>query len=83
MASTISFQGVTSGLQTDSLVNAVITQAAPQSATSRVHYTRWVLDPAPTLVGMGEYHSEFVAEGAHWRFAAHTVRRDWFQEKPA
>ena len=71
----------TPGLRTRHLItNTVITQTASHVATSRVQYTRWVLDPAPTLVGMGEYRSEFIAEGGHWQFAAHTVRRDWFQE---
>ena len=65
------------------ITNAVVAQTSPQLVTSRVCYTRWVLDPAPTLVGMGEYQSEFVADEAHWRFTAHTVRRDWFQESPA
>ena len=62
------------------ITNAVITWSSPGVASSRVCYTRWVLDPGPTLVGMGEYESEFAADEAHWRFTAHTVRRDWFQE---
>jgi hypothetical protein len=37
----------------------------------------------PALVGMGEYDSVFAADQAHWRFKAHTVRRDWFQEPRA
>lgn len=79
------FEGAFSaGHRTRHLVtNAVVEQTSPQSVTSRVCYTRWILDPAPTLVGMGEYQSEFVVDEAHWRFAAHTVRREWFQESTA
>jgi 3-phenylpropionate/cinnamic acid dioxygenase small subunit len=65
------------------ITNAVVTQSSPEVVTSRVAYTRWVLDPSPSLVGMGEYESEFVANEADWCFAAHTVRRDWVQESPA
>jgi hypothetical protein len=61
----------------------VVTQSSVRAATSRVCYTRWVLDPGPALVGMGEYDSVFAADQADWRFKAHTVRRDWFQEPRA
>lgn len=63
--------------------NTVSTEPSPGVVTGRVSYTRWILEPEPTLAGMGQYLSEFTADGADWAFAAHTVRRDWVRESKA
>ncbi|HEY9564941.1 MAG TPA: nuclear transport factor 2 family protein [Nocardioides sp.] len=76
-------QAFSAGQRTRHLItNVVVAQPSAGVAVSHAYYTRWVLDPAPTLAGMGGYRSEFVSDEAHWRFTAHTVRRDWFQELP-
>ena len=82
------------GRQTRHLVsNVIVTRAAAVDETvsrlsdrgseaveSSAYYTRWVLNPAPHLVGIGQYVSTFVRDDGSWRFATHTVHRDWLEE---
>ncbi len=63
------------------LSNLIVTEADHDRVTTRTAYTRWTLDPAPTMVGMGHYLSEFVLRGANWIFTGHNVRRDWLMEQ--
>jgi SnoaL-like protein len=43
--------------------------------TARAHYTRWVLDPAPTLHTLGEY--TLVISEPDWAVVELTVTRTW------
>lgn len=61
--------------------NLIVSPTGEAQVKSVAAYTRWTLaGHSPTLVGMGRYLSEFIHVDGCWRFAAHTVQRDWFLE---
>jgi hypothetical protein len=58
--------------------NLVVEAVGPDAFRATAHYTRWVLDPEPSLHTLGEY--DVLVDARTWRITSLTVTRTWMQD---